>query len=117
MLSGGLPIHNRGDFSSFAPGSAKPILKDFDKAILNAVTIPGVNSCYLLLYKTLNVVYSQAEARKEAMFALTKHAGFRAANPREEHFVPLYVAAGAAETGEVKVLNSLYGIPTVAFGL
>ncbi|SJL04418.1 related to 4,5-DOPA dioxygenase extradiol-like protein [Armillaria ostoyae] len=99
VLSGGLPIHNLRDFSSFDPNSAKPIVKDFDKAILDAVTKP------------------EPEERKQAMFNLTKHPGFRAANPREEHFVPLYIAAGAAETGKVKVLNALYGIPTIAFGL
>ncbi len=42
VLSGGLPIHNLRDFSSFDPNSAKPIVKDFDKAILDAVTKPEV---------------------------------------------------------------------------
>ncbi|KAF9017997.1 Extradiol aromatic ring-opening dioxygenase [Hymenopellis radicata] len=99
VLSGGLTIHNLRDISAFAPESAKPVVKEFDKAVLDAVTIPD------------------SEDRKKAMFALTKHAGFRSANPREDHFVPLYVAAGAGEMGGVKVLNALYGIPTVAFGL
>ncbi|KAF9036895.1 Extradiol aromatic ring-opening dioxygenase [Hymenopellis radicata] len=99
VLSGGLTIHNLRDMSSFAPESAKPVIKDFDKAVLDAVTVPDT------------------EDRKKAMFALTKHAGFRSAHPREDHFVPLYVAAGAGETGGVKVLNALHGISTVAFGL
>ncbi|ESK84892.1 aromatic ring-opening dioxygenase [Moniliophthora roreri MCA 2997] len=99
VLSGGLPIHNLRDFSSFHPDTAKPVLHDFHKAILDAVS------------------KATPEERKTAMTALTKHAGFRLANPREEHFVSLYVAAGAAEDGQVKVLNGLYGIPTVAFGV
>lgn len=51
------------------------------------------------------------------MVNLTQHPGFRAAHPRSEHFVPLYVAAGAGETGKVKVVSAIYGAPTFAFGL
>lgn len=51
------------------------------------------------------------------MFNLTKHKGFRPSQPREDHFVPLYVAAGAGEEGDVKVLCGLYSSPTFAFGL
>ena len=51
------------------------------------------------------------------MIELTRHRGFRASHPREEHFVPLYVAAGAGEGGEVKTLMKMYGIPTFAFGV
>ena len=51
------------------------------------------------------------------MFNLTKHAGFRSMQPREDHFVPIYVAGGAGEGGEVKTLTDMYGIPTIAFGL
>jgi aromatic ring-opening dioxygenase catalytic subunit (LigB family) len=38
-------------------------------------------------------------------------------HPREEHFVPLYVAAGAGENGDVKILHGNYGIPTFVFGI
>lgn len=38
-------------------------------------------------------------------------------HPREDHFVPLYVAAGAGEGGEVFTIMNDYGIPTFAFGL
>jgi 4,5-DOPA dioxygenase extradiol len=31
--------------------------------------------------------------------------------------VPLYVAAGAGEEGEVRTIMNDYGIPTFAFGL
>jgi aromatic ring-opening dioxygenase catalytic subunit (LigB family) len=59
----------------------------------------------------------QPEARKQALIALTKHKGFRAAHPREDHFVPLYVAAGAGSSGSVRILSAIWGAPTFAFGL
>ncbi|KAJ3802404.1 Extradiol aromatic ring-opening dioxygenase [Lentinula aff. detonsa] len=99
VLAGGLPIHNLRDFSSFTPDTAQPVHHSFHKAILDALQV------------------SNAQERKKAMLDLPQHPGFRACNPREEHFVPLYVAAGAAENENVKVLNGLYGIPTVAFGV
>lgn len=51
------------------------------------------------------------------MLDLVKHKGFRAAHPREDHFVPLYIAAGAGEGGDVRVLNAVYGVHTCVFGL
>lgn len=61
---------------------------------------------------------TQPIARKEALIALTKHKGFRAAHPRADHFVPLYVAAGAGGTeANDKLVSAIYGAPTVAFDL
>ena len=60
---------------------------------------------------------SQADKRKEALVNLPNHPGFRSSHPREDHFVPLYVAAGAGEGGEVFTIMNDYGIPTFAFGL
>lgn len=74
---------------------------------------------YAIFIYLLQIIYSadfQAEERKRAMVNLTKHPGFRAAHPREEHFVPVYVAAGAGEAGDVRVITSLYGAQTFAFG-
>jgi aromatic ring-opening dioxygenase catalytic subunit (LigB family) len=51
------------------------------------------------------------------MYNLTKHEGFRASHPREDHFVPIYIAAGAGEEGQVKILGGNYGMITAAFGL
>jgi aromatic ring-opening dioxygenase catalytic subunit (LigB family) len=48
---------------------------------------------------------------------LTEHPGFRPSHPREDHFVPLYAAAGAGEGGDVRIISGLYGAPTFAFGL
>lgn len=99
VLSGGLVVHNLRDFSSFAEETAPAQVKDFDKAIHDAILVPD------------------AAARKEAMVKLIQHPGFRAAHPRADHFVPLYVAAGAGGEGNVKVLSAVYGVPTFAFGL
>lgn len=54
---------------------------------------------------------------KEALVALTRHRGFRLAHPREEHFVPIYVGAGAGEGGDVRIVSGVYSAPTIAFGL
>ncbi|KAF8644120.1 hypothetical protein AX16_008649 [Volvariella volvacea WC 439] len=100
VLSGGLPIHNLRDRSCFSPKTAKPLHHEFNRAVYEAVRIQA------------------AQERKRVMIDLTKHAGFRASNPREEHFVPLYVAAGAGgDTGKVHVLAEMYGLPTIAFGV
>ncbi|EIM90214.1 Extradiol ring-cleavage dioxygenase class III enzyme subunit B [Stereum hirsutum FP-91666 SS1] len=99
VLSGGLTMHNLRDFSSFAPSTAGPGHKSFSDAVTSAISI------------------SDPKARKEALVALPKHQAFRAAHPREEHFVPIYVAAGAGEEGDVRVLSAVYGQHTVAFGL
>jgi len=99
VLSGGLTIHTFEDFTAFSEDAAKPIFKEFDSAILDAVQ------------------QTSPEDRKRALISLTSHKGFRKAHPREDHFVPLYVAAGAAEEGEARVISGLYGAPTFAFGV
>lgn len=99
ILAGGLGIHNLRDFSAFDPSTARPIYHEFNKAIVRAIGV------------------ANPEERKKAMIELTKHSGFRAAHPRAEHFVPVYVAGGAGEDGGAHVLTSVYGTETVAFGL
>jgi aromatic ring-opening dioxygenase catalytic subunit (LigB family) len=49
--------------------------------------------------------------------AVTKHPYFRRAHPREEHFVPIYVAAGAGMEGKARVVSDLHGAITIVFGL
>lgn len=51
------------------------------------------------------------------MINLTRHPGFRVAHPREDHFVPLYIAAGAGSEGNTKTISTLYGMETFAFGI
>ncbi|TDL27259.1 Extradiol ring-cleavage dioxygenase, class III enzyme, subunit B [Rickenella mellea] len=99
ILAGGLMVHTFQDFSAFSEDTAKPIYKEWHSAILSAVQEPS------------------AEARKKALIYLVNHKGFRKAHPREEHFVPLYVGAGAGDNGEAKILDGTYGTPTFAFGL
>ncbi|EMD38474.1 hypothetical protein CERSUDRAFT_135299 [Gelatoporia subvermispora B] len=99
ILSGGYLVHNLRDFASFSEDSANGLVKDFDSAIVRAVAL------------------EDPVARKKAMFDLMQHPGFRAAHPRAEHFVPLYVAAGAGGDGHVKVVSAIYSAGTFAFGL
>jgi len=97
VLSGGLTIHNLQDRSCFTPETANPLTREFNDAVSSAISL------------------SDPVARKTALVALTKHKGFRLAHPREDHFVPIYVAAGAGEEGNVQVLSGIYGCQTVAF--
>ncbi|KAH7098351.1 Extradiol aromatic ring-opening dioxygenase [Auriculariales sp. MPI-PUGE-AT-0066] len=99
ILAGGLPVHTLHERSSFSLATAAPIFKDWSNAILEAASV------------------QHPQARQEVLFNLTNHAGFRRANPREDHFVPLYVAAGAGQEGGSKVVCALYGAPTIAFGI
>ena len=47
---------------------------------------------------------------------LVKHRGFRAAHPRADHFIPIYIGAGAGGPhANSKVLAAIYGAPTFAF--
>ncbi|KDQ60622.1 hypothetical protein JAAARDRAFT_124786 [Jaapia argillacea MUCL 33604] len=102
VLSGGLTIHNLRDFSSFSPDGAGKAYKEFDKAVLDALSV------------------DDAEERRKALLALPQHPSFHLAHPRAEHFVPIYVAAGAGDDGEgtkAKILSAVYGCTTVAFGV
>ncbi|KAI9064279.1 Extradiol ring-cleavage dioxygenase class III enzyme subunit B [Trametes sanguinea] len=98
VLSGGLVVHNLRDMSSFSEVHANSLVKEFNQAILDAITI------------------ADPAARKQALLELTKHKGFRAAHPRADHFVPLYIGAGAGgNDANVRVLSAIYGAPTFAF--
>ncbi|KAJ7646898.1 Extradiol ring-cleavage dioxygenase, class III enzyme, subunit B, partial [Roridomyces roridus] len=99
VLSGGLTVHDLGDYGCFAPETAQPAHIDFDHAIVEAVKVENVRS------------------RKTVLMNLVQHPGFRASHPREDHFVPIYVAAGAGDGGAARVVTDMYGAETVAFGL
>jgi 4,5-DOPA dioxygenase extradiol len=116
ILSGGLTAHNLGDRSSFSPDTARAVHKEFDQAIHEAVGIDSVGDI-AFQENTKADIEPKAEERKQAMFRLPKHRGFRASQPREDHFVPLYVAAGAGERGEVRTMLDLYGLASFAFGV
>lgn len=66
-----------------------------------------------------SALLSQPAKRQKALYALTSHPGFRPSHPREEHFVPLYIAAGAADKagGRTRVLFGAHGAKTLLFGV
>ncbi|KAF8680566.1 Extradiol ring-cleavage dioxygenase, class III enzyme, subunit B [Rhizoctonia solani] len=99
ILSGGLTVHTFRDWSAWKEESAAPPYIAFHKAILEAVQVQDPSD------------------RRIALSNLTRHPGFRLAHPREEHFTPIYLAAGAGEKGRTQVLDATYGQVTVAFGI
>ncbi|KAG2747454.1 Extradiol ring-cleavage dioxygenase, class III enzyme, subunit B [Suillus brevipes Sb2] len=99
ILAGGLTVHNLHDRKQFSEKLASPNVTMLDQAI------------------TMAASKSQLHERKQSLFDLMKHDGFAQAHPSAEHFVPLYVAAGAGEEGGVQVVSAIYSAPTIAFGI
>ncbi|KAF8267569.1 Extradiol ring-cleavage dioxygenase class III enzyme subunit B [Lactarius quietus] len=99
ILSGGFTLHNLHNLESFSPEIASLPFRQFNDAVSSAISV------------------FDPDERKTALVALTQHEGFRSAHPREDHFVPIFVAAGAGEDGGVHVLSGLYGCQAVAFGV
>ncbi|KAF7307724.1 LigB domain-containing protein [Mycena kentingensis (nom. inval.)] len=99
VLSGGLTMHNLRDFTCMAPFTARDVHKDFHLAISAAAR------------------EEDGAERTRKLKALTAHPGFHAAHPREEHFVPIYVALGAGGDGDTKLIADIFGAHTIAFGL
>ncbi|GAA6064245.1 hypothetical protein JCM10212_005997 [Sporobolomyces blumeae] len=105
VIAGGLTIHTFQDFAAFSPKSAKAPYRSFESALVRAVSDPSYAS------------------RTAALDDLVEHSAFRLAHPREEHFVPVYVAAGASDEAEreegkrAKVVCGLWGAKTVFFGV
>jgi len=100
ILSGGLTIHTFEDFDAFVKSTAKPIYHEFSNAVSEAAIVEN------------------SEERLKSLYALTSHPGFRKSHPREEHFIPIYSAAGAGGTeGKSRLLAGLYGAQTIAFGV
>ncbi|KAH9946241.1 Extradiol aromatic ring-opening dioxygenase [Epithele typhae] len=98
VLSGGLLVHNLRDWETFVEHTAPDVVTSFYQAILSAVAI------------------KDPAQRKKAMLDLVNHPGFRQAHPHEDHFIPLYVAAGAGgKDADVRILAAHYGQPTFAF--
>ena len=57
--------------------------------------------------------------RNENMKELVNHPFFRRAHPREEHFVPIYIAAGAGSDEDdcANVLADIHSAISIAFGV
>jgi len=100
ILSGGLTIHTFQDWNAYDPDTCKQGYKDLQKAIIDSIE------------QTQN-----AEERTKALLALVKHPFFTIAHPREEHFVPLYVAAGAGLDEGAQIVSGHHGHISIAFGL
>ncbi|CAE6424597.1 unnamed protein product [Rhizoctonia solani] len=99
ILSGGLTIHTFQDWSAWHEDSAAPPYLAFHKALMRALII------------------QDPIERKKALLSLTSDPAFRISHPREDHFTPLYIAAGAGDVGGSIVLDANYGLASVAFGI
>ena len=102
LPSGGLTIHTFKEFDAWDPKTAPQGFKDFEKAVVDSVkNTPNAND------------------RNHKMKELIKHPFFRRAHPREEHFVPIYIAAGAgSDDGEsATVLADIHSAISIAFGV
>ncbi|KAM0790887.1 hypothetical protein ACM66B_004726 [Microbotryomycetes sp. NB124-2] len=101
IISGGLTIHTFRDFSAFSPKGAADVYKSFERAIIDAAE------------------QQDPVERKQALKGLVTHPGFRKAHPREEHFVPLYIAAGACSQspGQARTVFGDHGAKTIVFGV
>ncbi|KAJ7609688.1 hypothetical protein FB45DRAFT_1038490 [Roridomyces roridus] len=87
------------NFDSFSPETAKPVHIEFDRAVVQAVKV------------------EDDAARKTTFVNLFQHPGFSESHPRADHFVPMYVAAGAGDGGAVRLVTDIYSSETIAFGL
>ncbi|EEB08092.2 aromatic ring-opening dioxygenase [Schizosaccharomyces japonicus yFS275] len=97
IVSGGLSIHTFEDPTAFNREFAADGFKQFHSDLLDAISI------------------QDTDRRNRQLHAMMMHPFFRAAHPREEHFVPLFIPAGAR--GRTQVLCDLYGAVTALFGL
>jgi len=100
ILSGGLSIHTFNEMTAWDPVTAPQGFKDFEKAVHDSVEKK-----------------KDSNERNKALKEVTNHPYFRRAHPREEHFVPLYVAAGAGGTDGAQMISKLHGALSIAFGL
>ncbi|GAA5860334.1 hypothetical protein JCM8547_003466 [Rhodosporidiobolus lusitaniae] len=99
IIAGGLTVHTFREFDAFSPRTARPLYRQWERAIVEAAAV------------------EEPEARKKALFSLVHHLAFRSAHPREEHFIPLYVAAGAAPERKARTVSGLWGAKTIVFGV
>lgn len=113
-----MTINNTLELSSLIDEDAELIHKVFDRAVLEAVTIPHVRAFGALGEAgTHKELFVQAAERTHAMTALVNHPGFRPSHSHAGSLMPLFVAAGAGDDGNVRILNASYGIHAYAFGV
>ncbi|CAH7675388.1 Extradiol ring-cleavage dioxygenase, class III enzyme, subunit B [Phakopsora pachyrhizi] len=100
ILAGGLTIHNFRRFEEWDAEKASKPVKEFELAIVEAS------------------LKKDGEERLKSLKDLTKLPGFRLACPREEHFAPIWIAAGAgSDQGQSQILCDLHGSKTIAYGV
>ncbi|KAH9819714.1 Extradiol ring-cleavage dioxygenase, class III enzyme, subunit B [Melampsora americana] len=100
ILSGGLTVHTFRDWSEWKADTAGQPVLDFESSIVS------------------NALKSNTEERLEGLMNLKKLPGFKIAHPREEHFVPIWVAAGAgSDQGKSVLITDIHGCKTIAFGV
>jgi len=102
ILSGGLTIHTFKEWDAWNPKTAPQGFKDFEKSIVDSVN------------NSMTTV-----ERNENLKEIMRHPFFRRAHPREEHFVPIYIAAGAGSSdGDgAYVLADIHSAISIAFGV
>ncbi|POW00941.1 hypothetical protein PSTT_12803 [Puccinia striiformis] len=100
ILSGGLTIHTFENFQEWKFDSSSEEVKHFEREIINA-----------------SMEESTSE-RFRKMIDLKRLKGFRKAHPREDHFIPIYIAAGAgSDQGSTTIISDIHGCKTIAFGV
>jgi len=102
ILSGGLTIHTFKELDAWDPRTAPQGFKDFEKTVCDAVWTSR-----------------SVEERNDKLKAVVHHPFFRRAHPREEHFAPIYIAAGAGsgEGDGATVLADIHSAISIAFGV
>ncbi|KAL2912637.1 hypothetical protein HK105_207853 [Polyrhizophydium stewartii] len=101
IISGGLTIHSFREPEAWDHRKAPQGFKDFENAVKAAIN-----------------ENKTPEERNAALIATAKHPYFRRAHPREEHFVPIFIAAGAGSHPDdtARVVCDLHGAITAEFG-
>ncbi|KAA1109006.1 hypothetical protein PGT21_030653 [Puccinia graminis f. sp. tritici] len=92
ILSGGVTIHTFEDFHEWQFESSSEAVKQFEREIIKASLVEPTSE------------------RFKNMIDLTQLEGFRKAHPREDHFIPIYIAAGAgSDQGSTKIISDIHG--------
>ncbi|BFZ54483.1 hypothetical protein PYCC9005_001520 [Savitreella phatthalungensis] len=95
ILSGGLSIHTFRNWTEWSPSQASQSVVEFESLVKLALTTPHNHDVFV------NKVLG--------------HPGYRKAHDSDEHFIPLYVAAGASTDDRGVVISDVHGAVTAAF--
>jgi len=98
LCAGGLTVHDIEDLTAMREETANARVRSFNQAVTDAVLAPPASL-------------------RSSLTALVQHPNFREAHPTDEHFIPIYIAAGAGTDGAARIISSQYGMHTIAFGV